>query len=237
MAKKISKSMLMAYDEQSRFGCGYKYYLTYVKGIRTKPSGVMYDGIRFHNAAAKFYDKLDLSKIGEASFWNVYEYFRTLYPRGRQYDYLAEFEADRYLISAEHFIPVLIEETIEDDERKGIVDRVEELSEGELMVTELKLSFKKKESLDDVRFELVFYADLLRKHGYNVAYTSVFFGRDGMYEMWKLRDYDFELMEERVERILGGIERGEFEKVLDERCLNCPFQAHCLEGKRLEEVR
>ena len=236
MAKKLSKSMLMSYDAQSRFGCPYKYYLQYIKGIRMKPTGVMYDGIRFHNAAAKFYDKVSLDKIGNPTFWNIYSYFRSLYPpRGKQYDYLAEFEADRYLISEEHFIPVLVEETVEDDSRKGIVDRLEELDEGELVVNELKLSFKKKESLDDVRFELVFYADLLRKNGYNVAYTSVFFGRDAQYEMWKLRDYDFDMMENRVDRILGGIERKEFEPVLDERkCLSCSFQRYCLEGEKVE---
>ena len=234
MAKKISKSMLMSYDAQSRFGCPQKYYLTYVKGIRMKPTGVMHDGIRFHGAAAKFYDKVDLSKIGNPSFWNVYEYFRTLYPKGEQYNFLAEFEADRYLISAEHFIPVMVEETIEDDTRKGIVDRLEALDEGDLVIAELKLSYEKKESLDDVRFELVFYADLLRKNGYNVTYTSVFFGRDGMYEMWKLRDYDFELMESRVERILKGIEKKEFEPVLNNKCLYCQFQRICLEGEKIE---
>ena len=235
MAKKISKSQLMAYDAQSRFGCPFKYYLTYVKGIRMKPTGVMYDGIRFHNIAAKFYEKVNLSKIGSATFWNVYEYFRSLYPRGKQYDFLAEFEADRYLISAEHFIPVLVEETVEDDERKGIVDRLEALDEGDLVIAELKLSYKKKESLDDVRFELVFYADLLRKNGYNVTYTSVFFGRDGQYEIWKLIDNDFELMESRVNKILGGIERKEFEPVLDEKkCLSCSYQNICLEGEKIE---
>ena len=233
--KKISKSQLMSYDEQSRFGCPYKYYLTYVKGIRMKPTGVMYAGIKFHNEAAKFYDKVDLSKIGSKTFWNVYEYFRSYYPKGEQYKYLAEFETDRYLISEEHFVPVLVEETVEDDERKGIVDRLEALDEGDLVIAELKLSYKKKESLDDVRFELVFYADLLRKNGYNVTYTSVFFGRDGQYEIYKLIDHDFDLMEERVDRILGGIGRGEFEPVLNERkCLSCSFQRYCLEGEKVE---
>ena len=234
--KKLSKSMLMSYDEQSRFGCNYKYYLQYVKGIRMKPTGVMFDGIRFHGAAAKFYDKVSLDKIGNPTFWNIYSYFRSLYPpRGKQYDYLAEFEADRYLISEEHFIPVLVEETVEDDERKGIVDRLEALDEGDLVIAELKLSYRKKESLDDVRFELVFYADLLRKNGYNVTYTSVFFGRDGQYEIWKLIDNDFDLMEERVDRILGGIERKEFEPVLSEqKCLSCSYQKYCLEGEKVE---
>lgn len=235
--KKLSKSMLMSYDAQSRFGCPYRYWLTYVKGIRSKPTKVMFEGIKYHKEAAKFYDKVDLSKVDGVKFQDVYVYFRSLYPpRNKAYDHLATLEADRYLVSAEHFIPKLVEKTIETEDRKGIVDRVEELDEGELMICELKLSKKRKESMDDVRFELVFYADLLRKHEYNVMYTSVFFGRSNHYEMFKLVDSDFDIMEDRVQKILEGIRKKEFEPVLDNKCLYCTFQAHCLENEPIEGV-
>jgi CRISPR/Cas system-associated exonuclease Cas4 (RecB family) len=233
---KISKSMLLIYDPKSRFGCPYRFYLQFNKGIHAEPTASMKRGIQFHEASARFFENVQVEKIKDKSFQSIYNYFRCLFPyRARMYDYLAALETDRFLVSEEHFKPILIESKIETSDRTGRVDRVELLDEGEMMIDELKASLKSKSSMGDVRFELAFYADLLRKNGYNIQYGSVFFGQSNRFEIFKLTDYDFLLMERRVQRLLNCIDAEEFEPVWDERkCMFCPKEIRtvCLSGEQ-----
>ncbi|RLF43477.1 MAG: hypothetical protein DRN17_06320, partial [Thermoplasmata archaeon] len=211
--------------------------LQYVKGIRAPPSAAMDQGIHFHKASEDFWEKI--KKIGienipdSKDYKKMYGFFRQFFPRNYIYDGITGLETDRWFLKKEYFIPVAIEKYFETKDRQGFIDRLEQLNKTDFMVGELKFSNKSPKAMEDIKFELAYYASILIENGYNVTNGFVYFGRDNRYEVFTIDKKALDKMEERVKHILEGIKRGDFEPVLDEvKCMYCDdvYKDRCLGG-------
>jgi hypothetical protein len=229
---KISKSYLMSYDSESKYGCPYKFYLTYVKGYTFKPTSAMRLGTIFHDHAKLLYDRLDVKQLDGRSRIEVCRLIQSLLPKNDVFLNFAKYEADRYSVLGPKFIPYKREHTVFNDTKKGIIDRVFKVDNG-FMVEELKRATRRSYPLEDVKFEVGFYANLLLEKGMNVTLGSCFFAQDGQLAIFDIDERCIAKVKEREERILKGIADENFEPCWDSRCNYCPKEIRdkCLEGK------
>ncbi|MBU0791700.1 MAG: PD-(D/E)XK nuclease family protein [Gammaproteobacteria bacterium] len=204
--------------------------------MKFPPSAAMQRGIKFHEAADKFYDHVDLAVLSKLENWqDRFDYVRSFYSSSDDaFDKLAELEVDRYNISQEHFVPLgremFIEVTNSVGRFRGYIDRLIEVDD-KLMVEEFKRSRKSPDTIEDVKFELAFYAMLLKEKGFeNVELASVFFAQSNRYEVFTVTDRILNNAYARVDKILNCIKEKMFEPVFDDRCSYCPVRDKCLEG-------
>jgi len=230
--KYISKSYLMAYDPETRYGCPFKWYLIYVKGYSFKPTKAMQLGLDFHKCANALYDKLDVGILEGKSRREACQIIQKFLPKNDVYLNFAKLESDRYSVLGRRFVPFRREFTINNGAKKGIIDRVFKVDDG-LMVEELKRATRKSYPIEDVKFEVGFYAKLMIEKGMKVTLGSCFFAQDGRFEIFNITEDLLRKVDERERRILKGIEDKNFEQCWDERCNYCPkeIRDRCLEGR------
>lgn len=101
---RLSKSGLQTYLK-----CPYAYYLHYILGHTGPPTEEMEIGVRFHEDADKFFDKVSLRELADqTAIFGIERYIRSLYPEGSLYDKFAHIQTTHYMTlnKKEEFIPV-----------------------------------------------------------------------------------------------------------------------------------
>jgi len=110
---RLSKSGLQTYLK-----CPYAYYLQYIKGFRGPATEAMEKGIKFHEDADQFFDKISLQELAnQDTIFGIERYIRTFYPEGSLYDKFAHIQTVHYMTlnNKQEFIPVEREIKIEVD--------------------------------------------------------------------------------------------------------------------------
>ena len=213
--------------------CPYKWKKCYIDKIRSKPSIYQTRGINIHSKIEKVYNKIELVDSGLPVPKIKIEYDDDL-------KHLIEFEKQRIKscvnekgeFDMKYFRPLAQELKLHNDKMgmRGIVDAVY-INPGDdgLIVLDWKTGKYYGNKLDDYRFELAVYAEMLRAQGKydNIKYWAIYFTDQNKLFFEKIDMKYIIDMYKTVAKVRKEIEAENFEPKKNEWCWNCDFKKEC----------
>jgi len=219
----LSKSGYQLYKR-----CPKQYYFRYIKKLPGTSSIAMSAGTEFHDAAEAFMKDLIKTKaVPNFEFMPEFKFERNVDP---WLHFMAN-EKWRWENVKDTFYPVMLEDFITNDELliRGIVDRVDIMPNGEIIVIDYKTGNSKAKST-----EYYFYKLLLDKSGKfdkPVRYGALFYVTQNKIDQKKLSDKRAENLLVKINEVRAKIDAGEFpEKKSEFTCKWCSYAKECMEA-------
>jgi len=222
----ISKSKIKTYES-----CPLNFKWSYLdKKIPDIPeAAVTKIGINIHDIFDKFYDNINIEKVTE----NPYEYFvnsmKVLPQYQNIFNLFCMFQARRWIKTKDktHFIPLLREKKIINNDEVGIIDAV--FWDGnEYLVLDYKGSVNNPSNL---RFELNFYKKLVDESKIldkPIRYIASYGYKDGSFFCEDIKDRSYNLMLKKIENFKNiDFKNIEYPKMPGYHCSYCRYPKSC----------
>lgn len=198
--------------------CPYKWKRVYIDGIKSEPSPAQEKGIRIHEKIEKFYKNMKPDP-------EIKKFIASELKRVKRLKDIGKAEL-------KYFKPIFQELYMEDKELglKGFVDAVYiNPTDDELIVIDYKSGRYYPNKLDDYRFELAVYSELLKVSGKCDApkYWGIYFVEQDKMFFEKIDDEYIRRMYATVERVREGIKSGKFPATRNCWCRWCQFKEEC----------
>jgi CRISPR/Cas system-associated exonuclease Cas4 (RecB family) len=199
--------------------CPYKWYKIYVEGIKSKPSPAQKRGTRIHSKIENFYKNM-LPDLELKNFIN-FEYIRLK-------DMIKEGKFDR-----KYFFPLFQELSLYNEEigLKGTCDAIYiNPKDDELILIDWKTGKHYGEGINDYKFELCVYSELLNHSGktdQKVKYIGIYFVDQNELYFEEIKQEDIDNMYKIMNECRWKMENEEPLPKKNKWCWNCQFKGEC----------
>lgn len=230
MKKILSKSQANTYLD-----CPYKWKRIYIDKEYSKPSPPQLRGIKIHSKIEKAYNDIKLEPQPNSKIPKI------IRKDDEELKNLFIFDDDRIsscvkpdgTFDIKYFKPLFQELRMKNEEigLKGIVDAIYiNPKDNKLIIIDWKTGQYNKKNLDDYRFELAVYAELL-KHSditdVEIGYIGIFFVDKNKLFFEELKQTDIDKMYETIEKVREGIKSEMYLPKKNKWCFFCQFKNEC----------
>lgn len=204
--------------------CPYKWKKIYIDGVKSIPSPAQERGINIHKKIEEFYKGLEADE--DLRFFIGFEYKRV-----KSCIKDGKFEK-------KYFYPLFQELTLSNEKigLKGTVDAVYiNPKDDKLIIMDWKTGKFYGDNLDDYRFELAVYAELVKHSGKideDPAYWGIYFTDQDKLFFEKIDNEYIRRMYATMDRVREEIEEGTFKPKKNKWCFNCQFKNDCKEVQK-----
>jgi RecB family exonuclease len=238
MGQVWSFSRLGSYD-----WCARQYYYKYIAKIPEKPNLAMRVGLAFHKFAETFHKEVELDKLEDQGA----SYIRGFKANHRYVDRFIETEAVRYeklleLEMTERWMPKMIEKSLTGEiagvKMRGVVDRVDLLTTGELCVIDYKPK-NKASNISKLRRQLVLYRELAEAaYDLEIPQIGAYFYKTGEILLEPGKKRTVTALNNYVTRMLDKIEKDDEYKMKEniDYCGKCSFYKLCFGRDHIDNI-
>ena len=212
--KVLNKSQVNTYLD-----CPYKWYKIYKLGVKSKPSPAQERGINIHKKIENFYRE----PKADNDLKNFIKFELT-----RVRDMIKEKKLDK-----KYFYPLFQELTLYNEEigLKGTCDAIfiNPKDDGLIMI-DWKTGKHYGNGLDNYRFELTLYSELINHSGKTdekIKYIGIYFTDQDKLFFEELKQEDIDEMYRIVNEVRNQMENEEPKPKRNQWCWNCQFKSEC----------